>query len=94
MRPPVVCALAALALALALGACGGDEEQPSAEAAPLEVPEGAVGIVDKVDDGEVTRPELDAIVQYRAISQEFRIRPWLRERPSTARCCPKPFSSF
>ena len=93
MRPPVVCALAALALALALGACGGDEEQPSAEAAPLEVPEGAVAFVDEVDDGEVTQSELDAIVQYRAISQGFD-PPLAEGTPEYSEVLPKPFSSF
>ncbi len=72
MRPPVVCALAALALAWALVACGDDEEPPVEPGeAPLEVPEGAVAFIDEVDDGEVTQEELDAIVQYRAISRGF-----------------------
>ena len=49
--------------------CGNDEPEATTEEAALEVPEGAVAFVDEVDDGEVSQSELDAIVQYRAISQ-------------------------
>ncbi len=51
--------------------CGNDEPEATTEEAALEVPEGAVAFVDEVDDGEVSQSELDAIVQYRAISQGF-----------------------
>jgi SurA N-terminal domain len=70
-RPPVFCVLATLAFAGALVACGGDDNEASSssEEPALEVPEGAVAFVDEVEDGEVTQDELDAIIQYRAISQ-------------------------
>ncbi len=54
-RPPVVCALVALAIAGALIACGDDE-----------VPEGALAFVDGVKDGEVTQAEVDEAIGHAA----------------------------